>query len=161
MPPCFTLTTGQSLAFAGVADRYQKNVRAITLLRELQAAGRAPDTLSDDERLTLAHYSAFGESALLRRAFGDDARGDLDDLVSASERNALKRASLNAFYTSQEVLDAKWAALAPLLAALPGTLTMLELEEADIFKTLFIGLGRESPQSSMARRFATFCLASA
>ncbi|KZB97310.1 HTH-type transcriptional activator CmpR [Methylobacterium radiotolerans] len=42
-----------------------------------------------------------------------------------------------------------------------GTLTMLELEEADIFKTLFIGLGRESPQSSMARRFATFCLASA
>nr|ABG73581.1 PtxE [Xanthobacter flavus] len=40
-----------------------------------------------------------------------------------------------------------------------GTLAMLELEEADIFKTLFIGLGRESPQSSMARRFAAFCAA--
>lgn len=42
-----------------------------------------------------------------------------------------------------------------------GALAMLELEEADIFKTLFIGLGRESPQSSMARRFATFCAAAA
>lgn len=41
-----------------------------------------------------------------------------------------------------------------------GTLAMLELEEADIFKTLFIGLGRESPQSSLARRFAAFCSAS-
>ncbi|MFG1344915.1 LysR family transcriptional regulator [Xanthobacter autotrophicus DSM 431] len=41
-----------------------------------------------------------------------------------------------------------------------GILAMLELEEADIFKTLFIGLGRESPQSSLARRFAAFCSAS-
>lgn len=38
-----------------------------------------------------------------------------------------------------------------------GTLVALELEEADIFKTLYIGLARESPQSSLARRFATFC----
>ena len=123
--PCFTLTDGVSLTFAGQADRYQKNVQAIRLLRSLQAQGRAPTELTDDERLTLAHYTAFGESALLNRAFGDNARGDLDDLVSVTERNALKRASLNAFYTSEEVLAAKWAALIPMLAPLQ-TFTMLE-----------------------------------
>ena len=38
-----------------------------------------------------------------------------------------------------------------------GTLVTLELEEADIYKTLYIGIARESPQSSMARRFLAFC----
>ncbi|MFG1235666.1 LysR family transcriptional regulator [Xanthobacter autotrophicus DSM 597] len=42
-----------------------------------------------------------------------------------------------------------------------GTLVTLELEEADIFKTLFVGLARESPHSSLTRRFAAFCAASA
>ena len=40
-----------------------------------------------------------------------------------------------------------------------GSLMMLELEEADIYKTLYIGFARESPQSSMARRFSAFCRA--
>jgi N12 class adenine-specific DNA methylase len=124
--PFFTLTDGATLAFAGAGDRYQKNLAAIQLLRKLQQEQRAPHDLSDSEHLTLAHYSAFGESSLLRRAFGDDAKGDLDDLVSDAERNALKRASLNAFYTSQEVLEAKWAALTPLLEAMPGPIKVLE-----------------------------------
>ncbi len=124
--PFFTLTDGTTLTFAGAGDRYQKNVAAIQLLRQLQQERRGPQDLSDAERLALAHYSAFGESALLRRAFGDEARGDLDGLVSEAERNALKRASLNAFYTSQDVLTAKWAALLPLLEAIPGTIKVLE-----------------------------------
>ena len=95
--PFFTLTDGTTLTFAGQSDRYRKNLAAIQLLRQLQQEQRQPHELSDEERLTLAHYTAFGESALLTRAFGDDARGDLDDLVSDTERNALKRASLNAF----------------------------------------------------------------
>ena len=38
-----------------------------------------------------------------------------------------------------------------------GTLVALELEEADIFKTLFVGIAHESPGTSMARRFAAIC----
>jgi len=124
--PFFTLIDAPGLTFAGASDRYRKNVAAIQLLRQLQQEQRGPHDLSDAERFTLAHYSAFGESALLTRAFGDDSKGDLDGLISDTERNALKRASLNAFYTSQEVLEAKWAALTPVFAAIPGTLTVLE-----------------------------------
>ncbi len=124
--PGFTLTDGSTLNFHGAADRYHKNVAAIRLLRALQAEGRTPASLSRAEQLTLAHYTAFGESTLLNRALGADAAGELDPLISEAERRALKRASLNAFYTSQDVLAAKWAALEPLLAQLPGTLKVLE-----------------------------------
>jgi hypothetical protein len=123
--PFFTLADGTTLSFTGPADRYHKNIAAIELLRQLQAHRRAPEDLTDDERLTLAHYTAFGESALLSRALGQDAT-DLDGLVSLDEQRALKRASLNAFYTSEEVLRAKWAALLPMLAALPGPISILE-----------------------------------
>lgn len=38
-----------------------------------------------------------------------------------------------------------------------GALVTVDIEEADLFKTLFLGLSRESPQSSIARRFCAFC----
>src|SRR5439155_4348356 len=76
--PLFTLIDTPALTFTGTGDRYRKNVAAIQLLRQLQQEQRGPQDLSDAERFTLAHYSAFGESALLTRAFGDDSKGDLD-----------------------------------------------------------------------------------
>jgi hypothetical protein len=124
--PFFTLTDGRTgLAFAGQGDRYRKNLAAIRLLRQLQRDARTPQELTDAERFTLAHYTAFGDSALLRRAFGNEA-SDLDGLVSADEVATIKRTSLTAFYTSTDVLQAKWAALTPILEQLPGTITMLE-----------------------------------
>ena len=39
-----------------------------------------------------------------------------------------------------------------------GTLIAIDFEEADIFKSLFLGLSKESPQSSRARLFASFCV---
>jgi hypothetical protein len=60
-----------ALALGGAADRFQKNIAALTLARELADSGR-PATAA--ERLALAHYSAFGESPLLNRLF----RYDLD-----------------------------------------------------------------------------------
>ena len=54
------------LAFAGPGDRFGKNLAALQLVDELEAAGR-PAT--DEERQVLAHYTAFGESALLNRLF--------------------------------------------------------------------------------------------
>lgn len=39
-----------------------------------------------------------------------------------------------------------------------GTLVAIEFEEADIFKSLFLGLSKDSPQSSLPRLFSTFCM---
>ena len=47
----FTLDgDGHSLHFADTADRYARNVAALRLLRDLQAAGRTPGGLGRDER---------------------------------------------------------------------------------------------------------------
>ena len=117
----FSLTT--PLSFNGQADRYHKNLAAIRLLRQLQTSGYRPETLTDEQRHTLAHYSAFGESALLIRALNDN---DLDVLLSEADKNAIARASLTAFYTSPEVLHVLWGALAPALRAMQGPIRMLE-----------------------------------
>lgn len=120
----FTLTNATTLAFTGSADRYHKNIAAIRLLRELQRAERDLQSLTDAERWTLAHYTAFGESQLLTRAVERDP--EFGQLVSDDERHRIQRAALTAFYTPQEVLHAIWASLAPSLRQLPGTIQVLE-----------------------------------
>ncbi len=124
MTPLFQLSPTTRLTFAGAADRYQKNLAALTLLRHIHHADRQATDLSDAERMTLAHYSAFGESALLTRAF--ERSTDLADLVTANEARRIKRTALTAFYTPQEILHPIWAALTPILDRLPGTLQVLE-----------------------------------
>lgn len=42
-----------------------------------------------------------------------------------------------------------------------GTLVAIDFEEANVFKSLFIGISKDSPQSSLSRLFATFCMGSA
>jgi hypothetical protein len=64
----FHLAAGD-LAFAGPSDRFGKNLAALQLVHELEAARRSA---TDAERRALAHYSAFGESALLNRLFRYD-----------------------------------------------------------------------------------------
>jgi|GEM_PF-6945703 len=120
----FTLTDGTTLHFNGSVDRYKKNLAAIRLLRQLQMEERNPHHLTDDERQTLAHYSAFGESQLLTRAIERDA--EFTDLTTAEERSRISYAALTAFYTPQEVLNVIWNALAPALRDGPGTIQMLE-----------------------------------
>jgi hypothetical protein len=59
------------LLFYSASDRYTKNVAALTLLRQLQAEQRHATNLTDDERSTLAHYSAFAAAELLTRFLHD------------------------------------------------------------------------------------------
>lgn len=113
-----------TIHFADTADRYARNVAALQLLRDLQAAGRTPGDLRPDELRTLAHYSAFGESALLERALA--ASSPVTQLTSAAELKLLKRTALTAFYTPPELYATLWAALAPSLRALDGPLAVLE-----------------------------------
>ena len=114
----------RALHFADSADRYAKNVAALQLLRDLQAAGRTPGDLRPDELWTLAHYTAFGESALLERALTPSS--PVTQLTNADELKLLKRTALTAFYTPPALYAALWAALAPSLRALDGPLAVLE-----------------------------------
>jgi adenine-specific DNA methylase len=120
-PVGFTLTDGRQLEFGGQGDRYRKNMAALRLMRQLQAENR-PAT--PDEQWLLAHYSAFGESALLNKAIDDDE--EFTALTSQKERHAITEAALTAFYTPQEFLEILWDTLVPVLRAYSGTLHILE-----------------------------------
>ncbi|GAB4180474.1 MAG: hypothetical protein Fur005_42990 [Roseiflexaceae bacterium] len=120
----FTLTTTEPLTFAGSADRYHKNMAALRLLRQLQQDERDPAMLTAEECRILAHYTAFGESQLVTRAIERDP--EFVQLTSANERHQIVQAALTAFYTPQDMLDTIWAALAPAVRHLPGTIRILE-----------------------------------
>ncbi len=103
------------LSYTGAADRFAKNIAALQLLNTLEAEKR-PAT--EDERHTLAHYSAFGESANLNKLFQwnqAESRYALHpeyaSLLSAADAKHLRRAALTAFYTPLDVVGAIWRAV--------------------------------------------------
>jgi N12 class adenine-specific DNA methylase len=105
----------EALTFTGPGDRFQKNLAALALVHQLEAEGR-PAT--DEERLVLAHYSAFGESALLNRLFRYDhaaGRYVLHDsyaaFLSSDDARHLRVAALTAFYTPLDIVAAIWQAV--------------------------------------------------
>ncbi|NTU85173.1 MAG: SAM-dependent DNA methyltransferase, partial [Chloroflexales bacterium] len=107
--------TPDALAFTGAGDRFQKNLAALKLVQQLEAEDR-PAT--DAERLVLAHYSAFGESALLNRLFRYDpaiGRSVVHDsyaaFLSSDDAKHLRTAALTAFYTPLDVIAAIWQAV--------------------------------------------------
>ncbi|NWF82111.1 MAG: hypothetical protein HXY37_19005 [Chloroflexi bacterium] len=117
LPPCphpFHLAP-DALTFTGAGDRFQKNLAALKLVHTLAAEGR-PAT--DEERLVLAHYSAFGESALLNRLFRYDpviGRYVLLDsyaaFLASDDAKQLRTAALTAFYTPLDLVAVIWQAV--------------------------------------------------
>lgn len=104
-----------ALTFAGAGDRFAKNLAALQLVHDLESQGRSA---TDAERLALAHYSAFGESALLNRLFRYDSaagRYVLHDtytaFLSAADARRLRQAALTAFYTSLDMIHVIWQAV--------------------------------------------------
>jgi hypothetical protein len=113
-PQAFHLAP-DALSFTGASDRFAKNLAALQLAHELEATGR-PAT--EAERLALAHYSAFGESALLNRLFRYDSAASryvLHDsyatFLSATDARSLRQAALTAFYTPLDLIHAIWRAV--------------------------------------------------
>ncbi|MFV9505469.1 MAG: helicase-related protein [Oscillochloridaceae bacterium umkhey_bin13] len=103
------------LSFAGSADRFHKNLAALQLVHQLETTGR-PATM--DERRILAHYSAFGESALLNRLFRYDPTSNRYVLLPAyaaflspDDARALRSAALTAFYTPLDLIATIWQAV--------------------------------------------------
>ena len=106
-------------------ERWDANIKAIRLLRQLQGEDRAA---TPDEQAVLAKYSGFGDAAFTkafpvdRRAYGvyadpqersawERRREELESLVGREEVNALRFSRLNAFYTTPEVIISMWGGL--------------------------------------------------
>ena len=96
--------------------RWDANIRALRLVKELDAANRLA---SAEEQRELALYSGFGDSAF-EQAFSpygasDPAwkrrRGDLEGLVLDEQFEGIKRSRLNAFYTTPEIVQSMWKGL--------------------------------------------------
>src|SRR5437868_3886250 len=91
--------------------KYENNLAALRILKELEAERRAEATLH--EQSILSKYVGWGDSALLKRAFPNGANSmhlppaeELKELLSVEEIKALRASSLNAHYTTIPVIRA-------------------------------------------------------
>src|SRR6185503_4678813 len=107
MPSATTALFLDQQTFSGPSDRFEKNLQALHVLARLEREQR-PAT--DDEQLALAHFTSFGESALLTRLV-NATDGSLPALLTAPALDALQRAALTAYYTPLPIVQAIWAAL--------------------------------------------------
>jgi len=96
--------------------KYDHNIAALRLLKELNAEGRGHATLH--EQTILSHYTGWGDSTVLKRAFPNGISPhlppseELKELaLTSDELKALRASSLNAHYTSLAVIRAIYAAL--------------------------------------------------
>jgi hypothetical protein len=99
------------------ANRFQWNVRALTVLKAITEAGREATA---EEAAILAHYSAFGESSLIQKAVqivdGQyQPTEEMADLLTVEEAGGIARAALTAFYTPLWLAQAIWNVVAPAL----------------------------------------------
>lgn len=106
----------------GVKTRYSRNRDAISLLKRLEGEGRLA---TPEEQRILARYSGFGDSGLRQGLFGSDMGNvsarmqaewaseveEMRKLLTPEEWDAARRSTLNAHYTSPEVVRGMWQAL--------------------------------------------------
>ncbi|MBI1793437.1 MAG: hypothetical protein HYR70_04515 [Chloroflexi bacterium] len=101
----FYFGNNQPLDLGTPSRKFENNVNAIRLAKELTACGRAA---SAEEQAVLSLYSGWGDSALLRKL---ESSQELRELLTESEFRSAKGSSLNAHYTALPVIDAMWSAL--------------------------------------------------
>ncbi|MGE0883123.1 MAG: SNF2-related protein [Blastocatellales bacterium] len=101
----------------GPASRFQHNLAAIRLLKQLEADAREPSSLAFDEQQALARYTGWGDTDVLHRAFPNGAYSharpcaELTGVLTEEEIRALLGSTLNAHYTALPVIRAIYAAL--------------------------------------------------
>lgn len=95
--------------------KYDNNVAALRLLKELEAEERAEATLH--EQTILSRYTGWGDSTLLKRAFPNGVSPylppseELKELLAPDELKALRASSLNAHYTTIPIIRAIYGGL--------------------------------------------------
>lgn len=100
----FSFASAADLADLGTnARRFQWNVQALQLLRDLERESREP---TREEQAVLSHYTAFGNSELERRAIQVvkatgkyEPKDDFVGLISNEDAAAIARGALTQFFT--------------------------------------------------------------
>ncbi len=119
-------------SLGGAASRFAHNVTAIKLLKQLEAENRPLGGLGSDEQRILSHYSGWGDTEVLNRAFPRGAYSwaepcdELKGLLTEEETESLRASTLNAHYTRLDAIRAIYAALEHLGLAAWGKLRVLE-----------------------------------
>lgn len=119
-------------SLGGAASRFAHNVAAIRLLKHLEAENRPVGTLTGNEQRILSHYSGWGDTEVLNRAFPRGAYSlaepcdELKGLLTEEETESLRASTLNAHYTRLDVIRAIYAAIEHLGLAAWGKLRVLE-----------------------------------
>lgn len=107
------LDSGVFDGLGGDVAKFDANLAAIELLRELEESGRAP---TDDERKTLNRFTGWGG---LPQAFSEyhvdpswkDRTARLKEVLSADEYEAARASTPNAHFTPLVAIEAMWAAV--------------------------------------------------
>lgn len=110
-------------------ERFDKNIAAIRLAKELMQSGRLP---TPEERTILASFSGFGASDLANSLFRPspsaqwaERQKELAELLTKTEFDSIRRTTLNAHYTSPDVVNFMYQALKNMGVA-QGNLRILE-----------------------------------
>ena len=101
---------GDGTAKRTPAERYKGNVKAIQLLKKLEAENRMP---TPQEQKVLAAYSGWGG---LTNAFKDGTKenNELRKLLTKDEYDAAKRSILDAYFTPPAIVRAIWKGVSSL-----------------------------------------------
>ncbi len=119
-------------SLGGAASRFTHNVAAIKLLNQLEAENRPSGTLAGNEQRILSHYSGWGDTEVLNRAFPRGAYSwaepcdEFKRLLTEEETESLRASTLNAQYTRLDIIRAIYAAIEHLGLAAWGKLRVLE-----------------------------------
>ena len=89
--------------FGGPRDKFDDNLKAIQLVKQLEGENRLPN---EDEQYLLARYIGFGDSQVMKCG-----EYTLSEQVEESELKSLKASTLNAHYTNLDIIRAIWEGL--------------------------------------------------
>ena len=105
---------GESIGKGGLAKKYQGNVDAIRIIKAMEAEGRVA---TPEERKQISKYVGWGA---MKGAFDPDNKqwpkqyAELKSLLTDAEYSAARRSTLDAHYTSPEVVGAMYDAISRL-----------------------------------------------
>lgn len=104
----FKITPEDNIGSGGLKTKYKDNVATIKLLKQIEVEGRLA---TPDEQKVLARYVGWGGipqvfSYLEDAGEWNRERGELKQLLTEDEYNSARNSTVNAHYTSTEVISA-------------------------------------------------------
>lgn len=106
-PSLFKIPDNLKDSSIGAKTKYQENIEAIKLLKELENNNR---TATDEEKIILAKYNGWGG---LSKSFEENSEQyyELQELLSPEEFRSARESALTSFYTEPYIIDFMYKAI--------------------------------------------------